>query len=80
MSWPVPVKPVCVPYYPLHTVLAGAASARPSLRPLTKREQTKLQTPGENASRECFRLFENWNGKFRRRPVQASEASAIRDP
>jgi hypothetical protein len=42
----VPVKPVCVFYYPLHTVLAGAVGARLSLRPLFKEGATNSQTPG----------------------------------
>ena len=38
---------------------AGAASARLSLRPLFGEGAKKMQNPGENESREYFRLFEN---------------------
>ena len=48
----VPVKSVCVLYYPFAHGAAGAAGARLSLRPPLKREQTKLQNPDENESRE----------------------------
>ena len=52
MSWLYLSNPCALSYYPLHTGVAGAAGARPSPRPLFEREQTKLQNPDENESRE----------------------------
>ena len=121
MSWLVPVKSVCVFHYPLHTELAGAAGARPSLRPLSRGSKRVRKTQAiprrENESaylspslrgakrRPVYACCASYAGlgvrrsseseggsnpallrspaksaKFSCRPVQASEASAIRDP
>ncbi len=64
MSWLYLSNPCASSTTPIAHGAAGAAGARLSLRPLLGREQTKLQNPDENVSRERFWLFENWNSKF----------------
>src|SRR5689334_21292408 len=72
MSWLYLSKPCAFLHYPLHTELAGAASARPSLRPPFKGEQRNRKPRANRVARMSMHVPTSLRAK---RPVYACCAS-----